>query len=174
MFNDGENFRYYGEHAKLTDDLLLEKGGIFATVYDVLFTSAIIGYLDKNTSKVKGDRSYNKTIFSGKLISESTKTDFIARTLLLADEHLDLEDEKNGRISRALRNFNEVEIEKKNREYLIGYALRGIEILHDKFQEGKSKKKDVIEIVQELIDEYTSENNSFKSINDLILEYSKL
>lgn len=170
------DFRYFGDHAELTNNLLFENGGtdgIFSNAYDVFFSSAIIGFLSGETSKEKGDRSQDKTIFSDKISREFDKTNIIERTLILANPNLDL-DEENGRIDRALRNFSEDKIKKINKEYVIGFALKGIEILHDKLKEAKNEKKDVVALSNELIEEFTSDEKDYEGLFDLIHELAKI
>ncbi|CAH1222927.1 hypothetical protein PAECIP111892_05238 [Paenibacillus auburnensis] len=170
------DYRYFGDHVEMTNALLFENGGtdgFFSTAYDVFFSAAIIGFLAEETSKEKGDRDQAKTIFSAKLSAEYQKTDIIARTLLLSDEKLDVGDEDYNRINRAMRHFSEDNMKKVNKNYIVGYALRGIEILHDRLIKAKSEGKDVVFIANELIDEYTSNNSSYQGIHELILELSK-
>ncbi len=169
------DFRYFGDHAELTNDLLFENGGtdgIFSTAYDVFFSAAIIGFLSGECSKEKGDKSQDKTIFSDKLSREFEKTNIIERTLILANPNLDLKEEQT-RINRALRNFTDVTTKKLNKDYVIGYALKGIEILHDKLKEAKNEKKDVVILANELIEEFTSDEKNYESLFDLIHELAR-
>ena len=168
------DFRYFGEHAELTNELLFENGGangIFSTAYDVFF-SAIIVFLSGERSKENRDKSQEKTIPSDKLSKEFEKTNIIERTLILANPNIDI-DEENGRINRALRNFTDESTKKLNKDYVIGYALKGIEILHDKLKEAKNDKKDVVILANELIDEFASNEKDYEGLFDLINELAR-
>ncbi|MDC7797571.1 hypothetical protein PQS34_15920 [Bacillus altitudinis] len=169
------DFRYFGDHAELTNDLLFENGGtdgVFSTTYDVFFSAAIIGFLSGETSKEKGDRRQDKTIFSEKLSKEFDRTNLIERTLLLANPNLDVSEE-SGRINRALRNFTDDSVKKANKDYIIGYALKGIEILHDRLKEAKNEKKDRVILANELIEEFSSNSKNYQGLFDLLDEIAR-
>lgn len=164
------DYRYYGDHANMTDDLLIANGGFFDTVYDAFFTASIVGFMDGTISIERGSKNSTKTIFGDKFSNEYDKTKFIIRTLILSDTNfINNETEK---IDRALRNIDDKDTAKINREYIEKYALRGIEILHDRFISSK-KNTDVVSFVNELIEEYTSKENNYESIHNLIIELSK-
>lgn len=56
---------------------------------------------------------------------------------------------------------------------MIGYALKGIEILHDKLKEAKNEKKDVVILANELIEEFTSDEKNYEGLFDLIHELAR-
>jgi hypothetical protein len=165
------DYRYFGIHSSMTDDLLIKNGGIFDTVYDLFISAAIVGFAHDETSVIAGDRNETTTIFSDKLIKEIYKTEFIVRTLIISNENLDDLD-KNTRIDRALRYFSVEEVSKVNQKYIEGYALRGIEILHEQFILNKGKQ-DLVDFVDSLLEKYTTQDNDFESIHSQILELSR-
>ncbi|HFT5902892.1 TPA: hypothetical protein ACGSMF_004030 [Bacillus cereus] len=170
-----KDFTYFGEHAEMTNALLFENGGtdgIFSTAYDVFFTAAIVGFLAGESSREKGDRNLNKTIASNKLIHEGQKTAIIERTIILADEVLDVEGE-NIRINRALKNFEDEQIKKINRDYIVGYALKGIEILYERLEQSKRDSKDVVFLVNELMEEFMINCDESEELHNFILQLSK-
>lgn len=166
------DYRYFGEHAKMTDELLIENGGIFHTVYDAYFSAAVIGYLSGGTSREKGDRKDNKTIFSDKFSNEIDKTNLIVRTLLLANNSLDNIEGEPGRVDRSLRNYNDTEIGKLNRKYIESYAFKGLEILHEEFIRNKGNT-DIVTYAKEIFDKYADSNTTYENIQNMILDLAK-
>jgi hypothetical protein len=172
MFNG--DYRYYGIHASMTDELLIANGGIFDTVYDVVFAASIVGFLKGETSKDSSDRKNDKTIFQDKLSREIDKTNFISRTMILANPDIDSVAGKPNRVERALKRYNESEVANLNKKYFEGYAFRGIEILHEEYQNNKSKKGDIVTFMYELIGKYANSDSNYESIHSIILNLAKM
>lgn len=168
MYSFFSDYRYFGEHARMTDDLLISNGGIFDTVYDAYFSAAVIGFFSSEPSAERGSREKDKTILADKLTRELDKTNLIIRTLLLSDNSMEISGDL-GRTERAISKFTDPQIAEMNKKYIEKYAFKGLEILHEEFQRSKGKN-DLVTFAKELVEKYTSYDMSdmYSLISNLV------
>jgi len=172
-----KDYRFSGDHAVMVDNMLIENGGIFDTVYDAFFTAAIVGILIKKKSNARGDKNNYKTIFADKFNNERENTNLILRTIILNDD-LELSGKDDEKINRSFRNFaTDEETKKLNRKLIESYAFAGIEEIYNKFEQEYIKKNinkvDIIDFVDKLIDLYSDNNGEFQNVRDKIIDMAR-
>ncbi|RAT00498.1 hypothetical protein A6E27_24955 [Bacillus cereus] len=165
------DFRFWGKHATMADELLDVNEGVFDTLYDLVLSAAIVGFISRETAKETGDRNSTKTIFSDKWSREHAKTDLIVKTLLLADKKVE-GIEQYSRSDRALRFYTEPDVGRLNQEYLKGYALKGIEILYQELK-NQPNNMDIVSYINYIMNKYVENDDVTQKTHDLIIGLSK-
>lgn len=153
---EGQKIEIYSDYAKMVEllcvpndrkDLKPEIQFPFATIFDLFITGAIVGAINGKRER-PNDRKVKKTMFDGVISNNSSRIEFVTRSIILSSISMT----KEEKTIRAFKEFStNKEVVKKNEQMLIEYANAGIRIIYNDYMEvmgnGDSKEEYIISFI---------------------------
>lgn len=155
-----KEFEFKGKHATycrfLKNDI-----GLFKTFREAYTVSAIIGFLNstKGTKNLE-EKVQPASILPSELAQKRVPLTFIYRLIMLLDENdcHELKDFQNRTFRDDADYIDHPEKIMANMEIFNSYALGGLEILYDKFNDCHSQKE-TVNALNEFISDFVDDNH---------------
>lgn len=155
MFDNEKVF--YGKHADYVTFLCkdkrsnLENGlNLFETKIELYILAPIIGIIYNRKSSIDNSTNSKSTIQLQQIKNYEEDLIYVYRMVMLLDEKENISYEK--RIDRAFRGDHDENIKKENMKLFDKYALGGIEVIYEIFENDLGSREDLLFHLAEFLD----------------------